>query len=120
MELAFYQAKNTQEPNMSDFPISDGTIEKITCTRTTLLMEFTDWQEKSWEITFDDLIAFHGISAVGAEVCDMCEEPASSLSHEAERLGIDETGTSYSFTSSNSGEIIFVVVAGSYSARKLY
>ena len=58
MELAFYQAKNTQEPNMSDFPISDGTIEKITCTRTTLLMEFTDWQEKSWEITFDDLIFF--------------------------------------------------------------
>jgi len=101
---------------MTDFPISDGVIEKITCNRETLVMEFTDWQENSWEITFNNLIAFQGISAIGAEICDMYEDRSTSLSQEAERQGLGETGTSYSFTSSNGGEVIFVVVAGSYSA----
>ena len=38
------------------------------------MMEFTDWQENCRLITFEDVIAFQGISAVGAEVCDMYEE----------------------------------------------
>ncbi|MGE1156008.1 hypothetical protein [Pseudomonas kitaguniensis] len=108
-----------QEFNVTKSPISDGKIEKLICTRNTLVVKFTDWQEKSWEITFDGLIAFHGICAVGAEICDMYEEKSSRLSQEAERQGLSETGTSYSFTSSNGGEVIFIVVAASYSARKI-
>lgn len=118
MEPASCRANDTQVPDMTKFPVSDGTIEKVTCCRNTLLMEFTDWQEKSWVITFEGLIAFQGISAVGAEICDMYEEESSPLAKEAERLEIGETGTSYCFTSSNGGEVIFVVVAGSYRAEE--
>jgi uncharacterized protein CbrC (UPF0167 family) len=117
-EQASYPANGIQVSDMTKFPVSDGTIEKITCLRNSLLMEFTDWQEKSWLITFENLIAFQGISAVGAEVCDMYEEKNSPLSKEAEWLELGEAGTSYSFTSSNGGEVIFVVVAGSYSAEE--
>ncbi|EZI25648.1 hypothetical protein PUN49_25020 [Pseudomonas extremaustralis] len=104
---------------MTTFPVSDGTIEKVTCNRNTLIMEFTDWQEASWEITFNDLVAFQGIGAVGSEICDMYEEENSSLSQEATRLDPSETGKSYCFTASNGGEVIFQVIAGSYSAQKI-
>ena len=113
------RANDTQESDMTKFPVSDGTIEKITCNRNTLLLEFTDWQEKSWLVTFEGLIAFQGVSAVGAEICDMYEEKTSFLSKEAERLELGETGISYCFTSRNGGEVIFIVVAGGYSAVEI-
>ena len=104
---------------MKKFPVADGTIEKLICNRNTLIMEFTDWQERRWEITFNDLVAFQGIGAVGSEICDMYEEENSSLSQEATRLDPSETGKSYCFTASNGGEVIFQVIAGSYSAQKI-
>ncbi|KAA0944620.1 MULTISPECIES: hypothetical protein [unclassified Pseudomonas] len=104
---------------MKKFPVSDGTIEKITCNRNTLLMEFTDWQEQSWIISFQDLIAFQGIGAVGSEISEMYEASETSLSGEAMRVNSNETGKNYCFTSSRGGEVIFIVVAGDYDAEKI-
>ncbi len=59
-------------------------------------------------------------SAIGAEVCDMYEEKTTSLSLEAERLGSSKAAISYSFTSSNDGEVILIVVTGNYSAREIH
>jgi uncharacterized protein CbrC (UPF0167 family) len=111
--------KNIQEADMKKFPVADGTIEKLICNRNTLIMEFTDWQERRWEITFNDLVAFEGLGAVGTEICDMYEEENTWLSQEATRLEPGETGITYCFTSSNGGEKILLVVAGSYSAQEI-
>lgn len=117
-EPASCRANGTQGPEMTKFPVSDGTIEKVTCHRNALLMEFTDWQENSWLIIFEDLIAFQGINAIGAEVCDMYEQENSPLSNEVKRQEVDGVGISYCFTSSNGGDVIFEVIAGNYSAEQ--
>lgn len=116
---AFYQAKSIQESDMTKFPVSDGTIEKVTCTRNALVMDFRDWKERLWKITFNELVAFQGIGAVGADICDMYEEKNSTLLQEAIRSEPSEIGKTFCFTASNGGEVIFQVVAGSYEAQKL-
>ncbi|MFC6337228.1 hypothetical protein GIR22_25805 [Pseudomonas sp. CCM 7891] len=104
---------------MNKFPVSDGTIEKITCSRSTLLMMFSDWQEALWIITFHDLIAFEGIGAVGSEISEMYETTDTPLSIKATRIDPSETGTSYCFTSSHGADVIFTIVAGGYTAEKM-
>lgn len=78
-ELDFCGAKNIQDLKMKKFPIPDGTTEKLMCDRSTLSIEFSDWQEQLWLITFHKLIAFQGIGAIGSEISEMYE-PLTCLS----------------------------------------
>ena len=59
---------------MKKIPVADGTIEKLICNRNTLIMEFTDWQEKRWNITFNDLVALQMIGAAGPKTGEMYNE----------------------------------------------
>ena len=104
---------------MKKFPVSDGRIEKLMCDRNTLSIKFSDWQEQLWLITFHKLIAFQGIGAIGSEISEMYETTDTPLSAEATRVDPNETGTSYCFTSSDGCDVIFTVIAGSYTAEKL-
>lgn len=74
---------------MKKFPVSDGRIEKVMCDRNTLSIEFSDWQEQLWLITFHELIAFQGIGAIGAEISEMYETTDTPLSVEATRVDPD-------------------------------
>ena len=107
-------------------PASDGTIEKITCEREHLFLEFLDWQEQRWIITFENVMGFSGIGAVGAETSEFFTEEMTTLSKEVitlskEVITLDasEIGTSYCFTSARGGDVILTIVADSYVAKKI-
>ncbi|MEO4015045.1 hypothetical protein [Pseudomonas rossensis] len=103
---------------MTVFPVSDGTIESITCEHENLFVEFLDWQEQLWMVTFQNVLAFKAIGAVGCEVSEMYEEDVTSLSEEVRALDASEVGTSYCFAAARDNNVILTIVASGYMAEK--
>lgn len=64
---------------MTEFQVSDGTIERITCERERIFIEFLDWQEERWIITFEDVLGFKSIGAVGAELSEILVKDVTPL-----------------------------------------
>ncbi|MFS2068617.1 hypothetical protein ACEN9D_07665 [Pseudomonas sp. CT11-2] len=104
---------------MTEFPVSDGTIEKITCEHDSLCIEFLDWQEELWEITFEHVLGVKSLGAVGTEVSEMFLENATSLSQELILIDASEIGTSYCFTSARDNNVVLTIVASGYAAKKI-
>lgn len=104
---------------MTEFPVSDGTLEKITCERDSLCIEFLDWQEELWNITFENVLGVKSLGAVGAEVSEMLLESATSLSQELILIDVSEVGTSYCFTSARDNSVVLMIVASGYMAKKI-
>jgi len=102
-----------------NFPVSDGIIEKITCERENLFLEFLDWQEQRWLITFENVMGFSGIGAVGAETSEIYIEHMTPLSIKVAMIDPSEVGTSYCFTSARGGDVILTILAEGYTAKKL-
>jgi uncharacterized protein CbrC (UPF0167 family) len=104
---------------MTTFPVADGTIEKITCERESIFLEFLDWQKQRWLITFENVMGFSSVGAVGAETSEMFTENVTPLSTEVTKIDPSEVGTSYCFTSARGGDVILTIVANGYVAKKL-
>jgi hypothetical protein len=66
---------------MTEFTVSDGTTKKITCERESVFIEFLDWREELWLITFNNVLGCKSLGAVGAEVSEMLVEDGTSLSN---------------------------------------
>lgn len=63
-------------------PIAGGTIKKITCNHEDLLVDFLDWQENLWTITFKNIGGFKGVGAVGSEALELIEVESGSFFQE--------------------------------------
>ena len=120
LDLKFWKPASTERNhyNAENFSFSDGVIDQLTAKRDELLMVFTDQQEQLFLITFHRLIAFHGLSPAGSEVCDMHEEKASTLSQKNVCIDPNEKVTTY-FFKSGSGETVLAVVASGYSVERI-
>ena len=103
---------------MTEFPVSDGTIEKITCERERIFLEFLDWREERWIITFENVLGFKSVGAVGAEVSEMFVRDVTSLSHELNLIDPSEAGLNYCFTCARDCNVILTIVASGYTAEK--
>ena len=113
------QPLNRKNQNTQQIDISKGTIQQITCKRNELLVVITDQQNEMLLVTFYNHITFKGMSAVGTEICGMEEEKDSNLPLKAERAPSTQTEKSFCFKASNSGEIIFEVVASGYYIERI-
>ncbi|MBK5397406.1 hypothetical protein JFU47_11930 [Pseudomonas sp. TH39(2020)] len=103
---------------MTEFPVSDGTIEKITCERERIFLEFLDWREERWIITFENVLGFKSVGAVGAEVSEMFVRDVTSLSQELTLIDPSEAGLNYCFTCARDCNVILTIVASGYTAEK--
>ncbi|MHC8393739.1 hypothetical protein ACYZT8_08740 [Pseudomonas sp. LB3P93] len=103
---------------MTKFPVSDGTIEKITCERERIFIAFLDWQEERWIITFENVLGFKSVGAVGAEVSEMFVKDVTPLSQELALIDPSEVGFSYCFTCARECNVILTIVASGYAAEK--
>lgn len=112
------QPMNRTSPSTEKITISKGIIEQVTCKRNELLVFFTDQQDQSLLITFHNPAAFESINAITSQ-CEIHEEKDSNLSQEVARIAPDKSGKNYCFKDSSSGEVIFAVIAGSYSIERI-
>lgn len=112
------QPLNRTNHGTEQITISKGTIEQVTSKRNELLVFFTDQQDQSMLITFHNPVAFKGINAITSQ-CEIHEEKDSNLSQEVARIAPDKPGKSYCFKDSSSGEVVFAVIAGSYSTERI-
>ncbi|WP_426182130.1 hypothetical protein [Pseudomonas sp. TWRC1-2] len=112
------QPMNRTSPSTEKITISKGIIEQVTCKRNELLVFFTDQQDQSLLITFHNPAAFKSINAITSQ-CEIYEEKDSNLSQEVARIAPDKSGKNYCFKDSSSGEVIFSVIAGSYSIERI-
>ncbi len=99
--------------------ISRGTIQQITCKRDELLVVFTNEQDEFILITFHDAVAFKGISAIGAELCDIKEGIDVNFSQETQRIAPVQNKKIYCFKSKKQEASIFTVVADGYSTERI-
>ena len=57
------------------FPtIADGTIRSLVARPGLVEVEFVDWREKAWTITFTDVISYESISAENTETAELNQE----------------------------------------------
>lgn len=103
---------------MTSFSVSDGTIEKITCEYGSLFIGFVDWQEERWIITFDNVLGFKSIGAVGAEVSEMLVKDETPLSQELALIDSSEVGFNYCFISARDWNVVLTIVADGYTVKK--
>ncbi|WP_242176616.1 MULTISPECIES: hypothetical protein [unclassified Pseudomonas] len=86
------QPLNQSTHSTANIQISKGTIEQVICKKNELLIIFTDEQDQSLLITFQELIAFKGVNAVGTK-CEMHEKKDSSPSQDTARLHLKKQKT---------------------------
>lgn len=103
---------------MTEFPVSDGTIERITCERERIFLDFLDWQEERWIITFENVLGFKSVGAVGMEVSEMFVKDVTPLSQELAVIGTSEVGINYCFTCARDWNVVLTIVASGYTAEK--
>ncbi|WDH23153.1 hypothetical protein [Pseudomonas chlororaphis] len=102
---------------MNSFSVADGTVKKITSTPGILVVNFTDWKEQDWTITFENLIAFQSLGAEGEEISEIIESK-KILIENINTEDIDDTTKSYSFISAWSSTPVLVIVAKGYETKK--
>lgn len=103
---------------MTEFPVSDGTIKKITCERERVFIEFLDWQEGRWIITFENVLGVKAFGAVGTEVSEMFVKDVTPFSQELAVIDPSGSGINYCFTCARECNVILTIVASGYSAKK--
>ena len=103
---------------MTEFPVSDGTIERITCEHERIFIEFLDWQEVRWIITFENVLGFKSVGAVGTEVSGMFVKDVITLSQEFALLEPLDVGINYCFSCARGCNVILTIVASGYTAEK--
>ncbi|TPG79903.1 hypothetical protein [Pseudomonas arsenicoxydans] len=103
---------------MTEFTVSDGTIEKMTCERERVFIEFLDWQEERWIIIFENVLGVKSVGAIGVEVSEMFAKDVTSLSQELFLIDASEVGLNYCFTCARECNIVLTVIASGYTVEK--
>jgi hypothetical protein len=103
---------------MTEFSVSDGIIEKITCERERIFLEFLDWREERWIITFENVLGFKSVGAVGAEISEMFVRDITTLSQELTLIDPSESGLNYCFTCARDCNVILTIIASGYTAAR--
>lgn len=103
---------------MTEFPVSDGTIERITCEHDRIFIEFLDWQEVRWIIIFENVLGFKSVGTVGAEVSEMFVTDVTPLSQELALIDPSDVGFNYCFTCASECNVILTIVASGYTTEK--
>lgn len=103
---------------MTELSFSDGTISGITSRPGLVIVEFLDWQEKSWSLVFFNAIAYKSISCEGEEISELNVSDETELSKEA-MLIEGGTGRNFCFISAWSNSVVLTVVAEDYEATAL-
>lgn len=71
-----------------------------------------------WIITFENVLGFKSIGAVGAEVSGMILKDVTTLLQEMALLEPLDVGINYCFTYARECNVILTIVASGYTAEK--
>jgi len=103
---------------MNIFSVSDGTIQKITSHPGKLYIEFKDWKEEVWILTFEDLVAFQSIGAEGEEIAEISMQE-SELINMIDKNDLEEQSKSYSFLCAWHQKPVLTIIASNFKQVKL-
>lgn len=96
---------------MKKFSVLDGAVEKITCERERIFIEFLDWKNEPWIITFENVLGFRSVGALSAGLSEMFVKDVTSLSQELALINPSEVGISYCFTCARDWKVVLIIVA---------
>ncbi len=105
--------------NLSELAFSDGQVRGIRSSLSELVVDFTDWQEKKWEIVFENAIGVESFSIEGEEL-DKVEERIDEVLIERSRRIAQEPDAPlkcFSFYSPWRDDPLLTVVAASCLVR---
>ena len=99
--------------NLKDIAFSDGCVVGTRSSLNEFVVVFKDWQEKLWELSFDNAIGVENLNVEGEELDGVVEEPPDEFVARARRIAKepDASMTCYAFRSPWHDEPMLRVVA---------
>jgi hypothetical protein len=107
---------------LSNLVINDGAIKKMISKPGSLEVYFEDWQENTWSIVFEDVIAFESLGAEGEELSEIKVADTGEYKIKVLRLFPDESEAKcriYSFVSAWSGLSVLQVLADKVTVGRM-
>jgi hypothetical protein len=105
------------QPDAS-FSVVDGSIQGISSRPGLLRVEFIDWQEQPWVLSFNDLVAFQSLGAEGSQIAELSTAAMPLLMAQVDPQELTSSPHSYSFICAWSARPVLSVIAGSYHCER--
>lgn len=93
------------------FCVADGSIQNLASSFGLLRVEFIDWQQQPWVLSFTGLVAYQSLGAEGAEVAELNRAPLSQLLAQVNPGELPSAPNSYSFICAWSGRPVLSIIA---------
>lgn len=93
------------------FCVADGSIQNLASSFGLLRVEFIDWQQQPWVLSFTGLVAYQSLGAEGTEIAELSRAPLSQLLAQVNPGELPSTPNSYSFICAWSGRPVLSIIA---------
>ena len=93
------------------FCVADGSIQNLGSSLGLLRVEFTDWQQQPWVLSFSGLIAYQSVGAEGTEIAELSRAPLRQLLAQVDPGELTPPPNSYSFICAWSGRPVLSIIA---------
>jgi len=105
---------------LDELTLADGHVDGIRSSLSEVIIDFTDWEERRWEIVFENVIGLEAFGIEGEEL-DRVEEREDKALMERSRKIAQEPDTPmrcYSFYSPWRDDCLLTIVASSCVVRR--
>lgn len=93
------------------FCVADGSIQNLCSSPGLLRVEFIDWQQQPWVLSFSGLVAYQSLGAEGTEIAELSRAPLSQLLAQVDPEELSSAPDSYSFICAWSGRPVLSIIA---------
>lgn len=106
---------------LKELAFSDGSIEATRSSLNEFIVVFKDWQEKRWEISFENVIGVESFNVEGEELDGVFEETKSDFIDRSRKLAKepDAPMKCYAFRSAWNDEPLLRIVATSCEVKEI-
>lgn len=106
---------------LTELAVGDGHVESIRSSIEELVVEFTDWQEQTWQIAFENAIGVEAFGIEGEELDRIDERDDGAFMERSRRLAQepDAPMKCYEFFSSWRDECLLTIIASSCAVRRV-
>jgi len=100
------------------FCVADGSIQNLGSSLGLLRVEFMDWQQQPWVLSFSGLIAYQSVGAEGTEIAELSRAPLRQLLAQVDPGELTPPPNSYSFICAWSGRPVLSIIAGDWRCER--
>lgn len=93
------------------FCVADGSIQHLGSSPGLLRVEFIDWQQQAWVLSFTGLVAYQSLGAEGTEIAELSRAPLSQMLAQVDPGELSSAPDSYSFICAWSGRPVLSIIA---------